>query len=98
MLEISPELLKNVKDRLRVDNDAYDSEIKDLIYAGMYELERVGVRAISTIDDPLINHAVGLYCKAYFGYDNPDADRFAIAFDSLETALKLNPDYTEVSS
>lgn len=46
--------------------------------------------------DPLLKRAVILYCKANFGYDNADADRFMQSYHLLETHLALSEDYQRV--
>lgn len=46
--------------------------------------------------DPLLKRAITLYCKANFGYDNPDAERFAESYHMLKIHLALSSEYTEV--
>ena len=46
--------------------------------------------------DPLIERAIILYCKANFGYDNPEADRFMESYKSLEIHMSLSADYRRV--
>ena len=43
--------------------------------------------------DALIKRAIIFYCKANFGYDNPDAQRFYDSYRMLETHLALSGDY-----
>ncbi|WP_313413143.1 phage head-tail connector protein [Sedimentibacter sp.] len=47
--------------------------------------------------DPLIKRAITLYCKANFGYDNPDAERFAESYKMLKIHLALSSDYQVVT-
>jgi len=88
-------MLAEVKPALRVTTNEFDAEIQGLIDAAIADLILSGVipeKAQSTTD-PLIKRAVVTYCKAHFGYDNPDADRFARAYDLLKQHLSLAEDY-----
>ena len=80
-------LLNNVKAVLRVTHNALDdAEIKPLIEAAKMELEVAGVVNIKE-DDPLVERYVTAYCKAHFGYDNPDAARLEAVANSLKNTL-----------
>lgn len=46
--------------------------------------------------DPLIKRAIILYCKAHFGYENPEAERFAESYLMLKVHLALSADYQVV--
>jgi len=67
-------------------------EIQDLIDAAKADLALSGVLAVDETD-PLIKRAITTYCKANFGYDNPDADRFAKSYEMLKQHLSLATDY-----
>lgn len=84
-------MLNKVKLALRINNSAYDSEIKNLIYACEKELELAGI-ASSNIDETneLIIQTIITYCKAYFGYDNSEAERYIKSYESLKSLLCLN--------
>lgn len=89
-------LLSDVKTALRISETTtdFDGEIQDLIDAAKTDLGLSGVMSEKVIDtDPLIKRAVIVYCKANFGYDNPDAERFHRAYDLLKTHLSLSVDY-----
>lgn len=84
-------MLNKVKLALRITNSAYDSEIKDLINACKKELELAGIAPSNiTNTDEMIIQAVINYCKAYFGYDNADAERYIKSYESLKAFLCLN--------
>lgn len=85
-------LIDDVKLALRVTSTAFDAEIYDLIEASKTDLSIAGVDSIIETD-PLIKRAIITYCKAYFGYDNPDADRFAESYKSLKIHLAISSDY-----
>ncbi len=92
------ELLKMIKERLRVSSIAFDQyEIVPLIKSAVLDLNRLGIVCGSnTIDesDDLIKQAVVLYCKGYFGYDETSA-QFQKAYENLRDALSLCDDYRQ---
>jgi uncharacterized phage protein (predicted DNA packaging) len=90
-------ILDDVKIALRVTNTAFDSEILDLIDAARQDLILSGVTTLKANDDtdPLIKRAIITYCKANFGFDNPDADRLQKSYDMLKMHLSLSTEYTE---
>jgi len=84
-------MLNKVKLALRINNNAYDNEISDLISACKKELELAGIASSNIVDtDEMIIQAVIYYCKANFGYDNPDAERYIKSYESLKAFLCLN--------
>ena len=87
-------ILDDVKAALRIaaTTTAFNTELTDLIAAAQADLALGGV-VITDITDALYKRAVITYCKAYFGYDNPDADRLVRAYDMLKTHLALSLDY-----
>ena len=89
-------LLDDVKLALRISNNAFDSEINDLIAAAKADLQLSGVDPTKAADDndPLIKRAVITYVKANFGFDNPDAERLQRAYDMLKAHLTLSTEYT----
>lgn len=88
-------ILDDAKIALRVTNAAFDAEIQDLINAARQDLILAGIIPSKANDDtdPLIKRAVVTYCKANFGYDNPDADRLQKSYDMLKMHLTLAEDY-----
>lgn len=89
-------MLEKIKLSLRINNSAYDDEITDLINACKKELELAGI-ASSNIDedDEMIIRAITLYCKANFGFDNNDADRYITSYESIKTFLCTNTQYKD---
>jgi len=89
-------ILDDVKVALRIaaSNTAFDGEVNDLISAAKDDLQLAGITSDDTTD-PLIKRAVITYCKAHFGYDNPDADRFIKSYEMLKMHLTLAEDYTD---
>lgn len=92
--------LNSVKAALRISpsNLAFDEEIADLIAAARDDLRLSGVLASKTAidDDSLINRAVNTYVKANFGFDNPDAERLQVSYESIKAHLTLSQEYTTV--
>lgn len=88
-------MLNDVKDALRVSGNDLDTEVTDLIEAAKADLMLSGVYQSKIKDtDPLIKRAVTVYCKANFGWDNPEAERFQKSYDMLKTHLTLSQEYT----
>lgn len=73
-------LRDDIKIALRLKSDAFDDEVDTLIGAALYDMERVGINPALLVEDDIENlfvkRAVTAYCKAHFGYDNAEADRF----------------------
>jgi uncharacterized phage protein (predicted DNA packaging) len=93
-------ILDDIKKAMRISTSvtAYDTEITDLINAAKSDLELSGVVYGSTINidsDPLFKRAIITYCKANFGYNNPDADRLQKAYDLLKHHLTLTIEYSK---
>jgi hypothetical protein len=86
-------LLEQCKIALRLSHSELDTEVQELIDAAKLELQLVGVINFKDTD-PLIVQAIKTYCKAHFGYSNPEAERFKEAFESLKNHLSLVGEYT----
>lgn len=90
-------LINDIKDALRESGTASDIEIQDLIDAAKADLILSGVHKDKVVDtDSLVKRAITTYCKANFGYDNPEAERFQKSYDLLKQHLTLSAEYTEV--
>ena len=90
-------MLGDIKDALRITGNDLDTEIQDLIDAGLADLILSGVsKKKALIDDPLIKRAIIVYCKANFGYeDTKVSERFQESYTSLKHHLTLSAEYTE---
>ena len=83
-------LLDDMKTVLRLSTDALDSEVSMLVDAALADLERLGIceDLIDADDpDPRVRMAVALYCKAHFGYDNDEAERFDTSYRRVAADL-----------
>ena len=91
-------LLESVKRELRVSNSVFDGEVQDLIDAVLLDLRIPQIDATKIVEtDPLIKRAVILYCKANFGLDNPDSEKYQRSYDNLVEKLSLSSSYKDVS-
>lgn len=85
-------MLEVVKDALRVSGKEFDREIYDLIEACRLDLETSGV-ASSKIkngnDNKLIERAIINYCKAEFGFDNAESEKYRQAYENLKAKLAI---------
>ena len=94
--EVSQELLYAARLAVRATRTSvFDGEITDLILAARAELTRVGILPAKAYDDtdPLTRRACILYVKAEFGLDNPDAETYREAFNTLKKHLSLSSEY-----
>lgn len=85
-------MLEKVKLALRIKSVKLDEEIEDLIEACKIDLSISGVRKINE-DDPLIQRVIIIYCKANFGMDNNDSEKYQKSYDLLKQSLSLCGDY-----
>ena len=85
-------MLAKVKKNLRITNTAFDDEIQDLIDGALADLQLSGVVNVNQTDH-LIIRAVVTYCKANFGWDNPDAKRLQESYEMLRNHLSQSLDY-----
>ena len=89
-------LLDSVKNAMRVDGLYHDEELTDLIETAKLLLKEAGVLDIRIVDtDPLIRKAVITYCKANFGINAQDGEKFAWSFEEMKKLLSLLSSYTE---
>jgi uncharacterized phage protein (predicted DNA packaging) len=88
-------MLEEIKRTLRINTSFYDQEILDLIDGAKLDLVISGITAIKANDelDPLIKRAITTYCKANFGWNNPDADRLGQSYSMLKIHLSLCSEY-----
>ena len=90
------QLKEHIKSALRITTDdvGINSEVDVLISSALMDLQMSGIK-IDVLDD-IIVLAVTLYCKAKFGFDNPESEKLYESFRTLETHLALSQEYKEV--
>lgn len=71
-----------------------DEEILDLIEEAKLDLETSGVVNINE-EDPLIRKAIKTYCKANFGLENKDSEKYENSYESIKNKLALCGDYNK---
>lgn len=87
-------MLGDIKLLLRISNNVFDEELVDLIAACKRDMERVGINKDKIIDDDaLIKRAVSLYCKANFGFNNVDGEKYSQAYEALRDSISMFGDY-----
>lgn len=87
-------MLDSIRKALRISSSAFDDEIEDLIDEAVRDLETSGIVNIS-LDDALISKAIKTYCKANFGIDNKDSEKYQESYESIKNKLALCGDYIE---
>ena len=85
-------MLESIKFALRIRSSAFDEEIKELIESSKTDLKISGITNINE-EDPLIRQAIKTYCKANFGLDNKDSEKYQSSYDMLKQHLSLCGDY-----
>lgn len=82
-------MLEKIKNAVRANGSASDTEIEGLIAAALAEIQTATGSAPDQ-SDPMVVQAVICYAKAYYGYDDPTtAERFRLAFESIRTQLAV---------
>jgi len=91
-------MLEKIKPSLRIKSSAFDSEINDLIESAKLDLQISGIdKTKITNSDPLILQAIKLYCKANFGLDNKESDKYQLSYNLLKQSLALCSDYNTIT-
>ena len=85
------DIYASVKLFLRVNSASAEPEIQQTVDSCLLDLRNAGVSRLDT-DDPLIQQAAKLYCKAHFGF-SADSDRYDRAYEHLKASLSLSGDY-----
>ncbi|WP_415342415.1 head-tail connector protein [Clostridium perfringens] len=85
-------MLEKVKLSLRIKTDAFNIEISEMIEAAKLDLSISGIKKINEAD-PLIQQAIKTYCKANFGLDNKDSEKYQKSYKMLKEHLSLCGDY-----
>lgn len=83
-------LLDEVKIACRVSSDVFDTELEAYISAALMDMRRAGVREelLSPASvSPMAKAAIFQWCKAYYGYDNPEAERFMESYREILRSL-----------
>ena len=91
-------LLDDVKVACRVTSTAYNTELTDLIDAGLADLGITDINnalLVTTGIMPLIKRAVLTYCKMNFGQlEDSVYDRLKASYDEQKAQLLMSGNYT----
>lgn len=90
--EVSGEIIEKVKTSIRIETNAFDDEIKDMILSALLDLGIAGVTN-TEVDDPLILRAVTTYCKVHFG-EPDDREWLKQSYDEQKAQLQTATGYT----
>ena len=85
-------IVEKIRKSLRISTDKTDDEIEDLISACKLDLLMRGIKNIDE-GEPLIFQAIKLYCKANYGLDNKDSEKYTKAYEGLRDSISLCGDY-----
>ncbi|WP_439424785.1 head-tail connector protein [Oenococcus alcoholitolerans] len=90
--------LDQVKKNLRVSttDDGINQEIIDLISAARNDLyvDQSVDKTIVYGSSPLIKQAIILYCRARFGLNNQDSEKYWSSYQELASELSLKSQYS----
>ncbi len=92
MLDID-KLKNQIRNDLRINNQEYDDEIVSLIQTSIEDLKTSSVASSYFEEEklrPMLETAVRTYCKANFGYDNPDAERLQNSYELQKQKLAIS--------
>ena len=86
--------IDDIKSELRVGGNDFNTEIQSLIDACKLEIKSKGIDQTKISEtDALIKQCIVLYCKANFGWDNPEADRFQDRYEKTLNHILLSGEY-----
>lgn len=89
-------MLTKVKLALRIVTTAFDSELTELINAGLEDLALAGIVNDVLVDPeayPLVSWAVITYVKYHFG-EPADPERLKASYDEQKAQLQMASGYT----
>lgn len=87
------EILAKVKLALRITEDAFDSELTDLINACILDLGIAGVEHETPFTDALVVRAICTYCKMSFGTPE-EYERLKSSYDEQKAQMSMATGYT----
>ena len=92
-------ILDDVKLALRINTNAFNSELNNLIDAACKDLGLAGIDLETVgaqyLNDPLINHAICTYCKLNFGeLDKAAYDYLKASYDEQKKQMGMASGYT----
>lgn len=88
-------IVSKVKNALRIKSkdEGLNEEVADLVDAAILDLVSSGIKG--DLDNKLFTQAVTVYCKAQFGFDNPDSERLNNSYLSMKHKMMNAEAYRE---
>ncbi|MCL2695437.1 MAG: hypothetical protein FWE69_03820 [Clostridiales bacterium] len=79
----------------RLNSPMFDDEISMLIGAAQDDLARLGVdvEIVREAKLPLVRLAITTYCKAHFGLDNTDFEKYLASYQTMADELRKSAAY-----
>ena len=88
-------MLEKVKQALRIDGNDHDDELQGLILTALAMLREVGILESKLVEtDDIVRMAVIQYCKATFGTDPTNSEKFMFLFEEMKKFMSLTQVYT----
>lgn len=88
-------LLDEIKKALRIKATTFDDEIGALILEAKKDMEDSGIKNIVD-ENPTIRRAIKTYCKANFGLDNKDMEKYVASYKLQVDKMRSCSAYTVV--
>lgn len=93
-------MLEIVKKSLRLDENEFNEELNLLIEAAVEDLTSSGVassyfytkdeeKLMINVENKLLKLAIIFYCKAFFGFDNPDSEKYNNAYEHIKKKVSI---------
>lgn len=79
--------------RIRSKDEGLNEEVADLVDAAILDLASSGIK--EDLENKLFVQAVIVYCKAQFGFDNPDSERLNDSYISMKHKMMNMEAYRE---
>lgn len=79
--------------RIRSKDEGLNEEVADLVDAAILDLASSGIN--EDLENQLFAQAVIVYCKAQFGFDNPDSERLNDSYISMKHKMMNMEAYRE---
>ena len=86
-------MLTKVKLALRINTDAFDDELNDLIESAKLDLAAAGVE-VGSEPDSIVRTAITTYVRLHFGQPD-DYDRLKASYDEQKAQLSVRTGYTD---
>ena len=91
-------ILDDVKRACGITGEEFDTDISDLINAGMIDLGIAGVDGEGVVDsDPAVKQAIKTYCRMNFSIFGlpPDYENLKKSYDEQKAQLSMATGYTD---